>query len=230
MPYQKLQSILKNTHAVLWDFDGCFANTEQLHFQAYRIAFAEFGYDLVEDGYYYNFTHLGEGAAKEIEKHNLKINLDAVMAAKKQAYDIILNQKNARVFEQTPAILQCFKNMNCKQAIASNSPASEINLILSYNTLPVTLDTVIGKMGDLRKKPAPDIFKHAMETLNVEAKNTLVLEDSQRGLEAAMHAGCSAIWIRTPQNADLKTEIPHIISLTHTELLHELKKFNDSKS
>ena len=45
--------------------------------------------------------------------------------------------------------------------------------------------------GDVvaRKKPAPDIYQLAMQQLGTEPDDTLVIEDSQNGLEAATAAG-----------------------------------------
>lgn len=49
--------------------------------------------------------------------------------------------------------------------------------------------------GDVvpRKKPAPDIYRLAIERLGADVERTLVIEDSQNGLEAALAAGLRCV-------------------------------------
>ena len=49
--------------------------------------------------------------------------------------------------------------------------------------------------GDIvaAKKPAPDIYNYVLDRMKIPAKNFLVLEDSDNGLEAAIAAGLKTI-------------------------------------
>jgi len=49
---------------------------------------------------------------------------------------------------------------------------------------------------DLAPKPAPDGYIAAMKNLNVKAKNTLVLEDSNAGIASAKAAGAYTVAFR----------------------------------
>lgn len=78
---------------------------------------------------------------------------------------------------------------------------------------------IVGLEKNLKKKPAPDIFLAALSLLNTDAKDALIVEDSERGLLAAQAACCDAIWIKTPINQKFYTPVPHLAELTHRELL-----------
>ncbi len=206
----------------IWDFDGCFCDTEPLHYQAYAKAFSEAGHTLKEEEYYPSFTHLGGGTEREIQRYDLRCSPQGIMESKKLHYKNILEQQSLFVFPETLSILTAMKELGAKIAIASNSPAEEIKFILQKANLLPFVDLVVGYTPELQKKPAPDIFLRALELLKAPLDQSLIFEDSHRGLEAAAAAGCEAVWLRTVNNEFLNTDHPHLASLTHRELLELL--------
>jgi HAD superfamily hydrolase (TIGR01509 family) len=79
-------------------------------------------------------------------------------------------------------------------AIASTSAASSVRAVLEH---------AVGAMSDrfsifagdavARKKPAPDIYRLALDRLGVEVGEAVVIEDSQQGLTAARAAGLRTV-------------------------------------
>jgi len=215
---------LGDAQCFLWDFDGCFADTERLHFFAYQTAFAAVGHEIREAEYYPSFTHLGDGTRREIVTHGLDIDEQDIARGKAEAYLELIRSGPVQCFSETLALVRIMHQRGAKVAIASNSSEDEIRTVLSTAGFPVAeLDLIVGKTAGLRKKPAPDIFLHALERLGVSAQRAIVLEDSNRGLEAAAAAGCAALWIRTPYNQGLETSQPHLRALSHHELLQQLE-------
>ena len=220
---QQFYSALSNAQCFLWDFDGCFADTERLHFFAYQKAFASVGHVIREEEYYPSFTHLGEGTRREILSHGLNIDEQIIIRAKAEAYLELIRTGPVHCFAETLSLVRIMHRRGAKVAIASNSSEEEIRTVLSTAGFPISeLDLIVGKTAGLRKKPAPDIFLHALERLGLGTEHAVVLEDSNRGLEAAAAAGCAALWIRTTYNVGLETTQPHLKALSHRELLHEL--------
>ena len=210
----------------LWDFDGCFADTERLHYQAYFTAFAQVGHTLIEPEYYPSFTHLGQGTVREIEKYNLKVSPEHIMSLKKEIYWTLVNEQPVSLFPETAAIIDllvAFGQGQGRIAIASNSPAHEIEVILKRSGYTGPLHALIGSTPSLQKKPAPDIFLHALRVLGGTSQNAVVFEDSERGLAAASAAQCASVWMRTEINKDLSTAVPYNAQCTHGELLGVLK-------
>ena len=208
---------LRGKRFFVWDFDGSFCDTERLHYEAYRDAFREFGHDLPEAGYYLDFTHLGDGARKVIERAALPLDPEVVLLAKKRHYMRIIAAAPLPAFPGLDEILAAL-NRRGPIAIASNSPRDEIDLILDRAGLSHWPNLVVGRDASLRKKPFPDIFLRAFELLGARADEVLVFEDSERGLEAAAAAGADSVLLRTPFNADLTFTAPRVLECTHAEL------------
>lgn len=84
-----------------------------------------------------------------------------------------------------------------------------IQVAISTTTTPVNvtalLHATLGKdsekyftdiaAGDIvpNKKPAPDIYRHALKNLNLKAEECIAIEDSEAGLESAVNAGIKTI-------------------------------------
>jgi beta-phosphoglucomutase len=211
------------THFV-WDFDGSLCNTEPLHFEAYRRAFLEFGHGLAEHHYYRDFTHLGDGALKEIHKSGLPIEIDQVLLRKKHHYDLIIASDVIPDFIEIKDIVTAMKQAGTV-AIASNSVVEEIEIVLQRQGLRSFVDLIIGKKSHLRKKPFPDLFLEAHRCLHAPDKSNIVIfEDSERGLQAAAAAGIDAILLLTNFNRDLEFKAPHVAKMNHGELLKLVKE------
>ena len=57
----------------------------------------------------------------------------------------------------------------------------------------VVIDGNTAAEMDLAGKPAPDIFLEAAERLDVEVKNTVVIEDAQAGVQAGKAGGFARV-------------------------------------
>jgi beta-phosphoglucomutase-like phosphatase (HAD superfamily) len=220
---QQIQKRLREAKCFLWDFDGCFADTERLHFLAYSKAFAHFGHTLNEVDYYPSFTHLGDGTRREIDSKKLSFPEQELMRLKNDAYGQMIRFEPVNCFKETLSIVQLMCDLGAKVAIASNSSEEDIRTVLGRAEFPIELlSAIVGKRPELKKKPAPDIFLHALRVLDCSPEQSVVLEDSNRGLQAAAAAGCLAVWIRTAYNRNLESTEPHIASLSHDQLLEVL--------
>lgn len=208
--------VLSGKTAFVWDFDGSFCDTERLHYRAYAAAFAEWGHELKEEGYYLRFTHLGEGARKELEDAGLDAPLDDLLAAKKRHYMRLISTEPLPLFERIEDILTGLRARG-RIAIASNSPRDEIDLILERTGLGHFPSLVVGREGDLRKKPFPDIFQAAYARLGVAPEDVLVFEDSERGLQAAAASGAQSVLLLTPFNRSLPFRAPYALACSHVE-------------
>lgn len=221
---KNLKQKILNKKAVLWDFDGCLCDSERIHFLAYEKAFLQYNHTLNEYEYFETFTHTGGGVVKEIEKYHIKCDPEAIRKEKAKYYWELISKKQAIIYPEIPEILSIMKNNKIINAIASNSPSIEINLILSqypHGKLPI--DMVVGLEPGMRKKPSPDLYNKALKQLELKPSDVLVVEDSERGLIAAHEAGCEAIWVKTPLNERFKTNTPYIASLTHSQILNIVK-------
>jgi len=215
----KLSKIIFSKKAFLWDFDGCLCDSEEIHYEAYAKAFRHFGHEVNKNEYFNTFTHTGGGILAEIANYNLICNPEEIKHLKSLYYFDLIKNSPVHLFPEIVKILNKLKANGIKSMIASNSPQLEIETILSKNNALNLFSGIVGLQKHLRKKPAPDIFLAALSKLELDPQEAMVIEDSERGLQAAQAAGCDAIWIKTRINEKFTTLAPHLAELTHQELL-----------
>lgn len=97
------------------------------------------------------------------------------------------------------SLLQFICSQNMKIALASAGRPADINQMLDDCHLREYFDSVISGESVVNNKPAPDIYLRTVEQLEVSTKTSLVVEDSEKGIEAAVTAGID-VWAVKQQN------------------------------
>jgi beta-phosphoglucomutase-like phosphatase (HAD superfamily) len=78
-------------------------------------------------------------------------------------------------------------------AVATNSNQSDTELALERTGLRPHFDAVVTREQYEHPKPAPDAFLTAARAVGVPPARCLVVEDSERGVRAAVAAGIRAV-------------------------------------
>lgn len=191
--------------ALLFDFDGTIAETERNgHRVAYNRAFAECGLDWEWDVARYGEL-LAVAGGKERMRHFVAnerpdapsgAELDGLIArvyAAKQRHFAAL----APVIALRPGVqrLMCEAHAaGVPVAIATTAAPSGVEAVLARDP-EVRATVALIAAGDVvaHKKPAPDIYRWALEKLGVSPACAVALEDSAIGLNAARAAGLTTI-------------------------------------
>lgn len=208
----KLHSLLANCKAAVLDFDGLLADSEPYHYRAYNEVFERYGHTLDKEEYWVEWTSKGKGIAGEIERHNLRLDVDPVDLRKQkfEVYSGFCQSGEIKLFPLAQSMAEIL-SVNHKLAIASGSWVKDIRNILknagALNLFPV----ILGKESAPREKPHPDIFLNAAEELGCAAQECFVLEDALKGLNAAKEAGMPCIILRNPLNRDIKFDGAELI-------------------
>jgi HAD superfamily hydrolase (TIGR01509 family) len=84
-------------------------------------------------------------------------------------------------------------------AVASSSPRSLIETVLSAADLGSAFAAVVSSEEVPRGKPAPDVYLAAAGRLSVSANSCAAIEDSSNGLRSAAAAGFTVIAIPRPE-------------------------------
>jgi HAD superfamily hydrolase (TIGR01509 family) len=84
-------------------------------------------------------------------------------------------------------------------AVASSSPRSLIETVLSTADLGSAFAAVVSSEEVPRGKPAPDVYLAAAERLSVPPTSCAAIEDSSNGLRSAAAAGFTVIAIPRPE-------------------------------
>ena len=208
----KLHSLLAHCRAAVLDFDGLIANSEPYHYRAYNEVFGRYGHTLDKEEYWVEWTSKGKGIAGEIERHNLKLDVDPVDLRKQkfEVYSSFCQSGEIKLFPLAQSMAKQL-SVNHKLAIASGSWVKDIRSILknadALNLFPV----ILGKESAPREKPHPDIFLNAAKELGYAANECFVLEDALKGLNAANEAGMPCIILRNPLNQNISFDGAELI-------------------
>ena len=102
--------------------------------------------------------------------------------------------------------LRRLKEMGVPMAIASSAPKVNMDWYIPYFNLTefFPLERIIAGRRDIPSKPDGTIVRLAAESLGLSSSRTLIFEDSESGVKAALDAGCmKVIRIRGPKGKDL---------------------------
>jgi beta-phosphoglucomutase-like phosphatase (HAD superfamily) len=80
-----------------------------------------------------------------------------------------------------------------KIALASSSYRDAVDGVLSGLNIAHFFEVIVTGLDVPRVKPAPDIFLKAASQMGVKPSECLVLEDAEKGVLAAYHAGMRCI-------------------------------------
>lgn len=183
--------------AVLFDFDGVLADTEPLHYEAWRDAVAPLGITL--DWNIYRSELIGvsdrdlvEWLARRARPPLPPAALWARFADKQRFFleKALANQPISK------AMIEFIKSLSTKKlALVTSTSISEIRPLLEAAELAAVFDVIIAAEDVLRHKPDPEPYLCAMKRLGV--LRGLAVEDSEAGERSARAAGLDVVRVRS---------------------------------
>ncbi len=193
--------------AVLFDFDGVIVDTEPLYYKMLDGIYEDLGIEVDDET---GVQSLGCNSKEWwdfiIKKYDLKADLKELTKRETQGIDDVLKDETVveRIFPDLETFLIKLRENGIRCAIASANKPELIKNILKNAGLDGYFETVVSTDEAGRGKPAPDVFLYAAEKLGVDSKDTLVIEDSARGLEGAKRAGMTSLaFLSAPVPVDL---------------------------
>jgi beta-phosphoglucomutase len=176
---------------VLFDLDGVLADTERLHWAAYRALLREHGRDIPLDEYRHRFIAEGGGPEWACAALALPLTPDELRRLKAPRYRALLDAE-LRECPGARAALARLRPTH-RLAVATNSLRAEVDLILGRLGMADLLQATIAREDYLHAKPAPDAYLAAAAALGLAPAECVVVEDTARGVRAAHAAGIPAI-------------------------------------
>lgn len=183
--------------AVVFDFDGLILDTERSAFESTRAAFARYGVELTLEQWHHrvgsaSLVHwtdeLQQVTGEEVDRAELQLWRDALKLE-------LLAPEVVR-----PGVVELIAEVRAAGAalaVASSSPADWVVGHLTDHGLIESFDTVVTRTdigGDrTRVKPAPDLYRLALERLGAQAQASVAVEDSPNGVRAARAAGMACV-------------------------------------
>jgi HAD superfamily hydrolase (TIGR01509 family) len=188
--------------AVVFDFDGVIANSEPLHFQAFRDVLFEEGHDLTEADYYTRYLGFDDvGVFRQVAVDRqlpLAETRVAALAERKAVRLEELERGGALLF---PGAEQTIRRLAAvfPLAIASGALGVEIRRVLERTGLLSCFVGIVAAEDTPASKPAPDPYRRAVQLLRgvvdegLEPGECAAIEDSRWGLDSARAAGLRTV-------------------------------------
>jgi beta-phosphoglucomutase len=222
--------------AVVFDFDGVLANSEPLHFRAFRDILAEEGLSLTEHDYYTRYLGYDDvGAFRAIAAdQNRKVTEGEI------ASWVVRKAERLEALERGVSVLfpgarDAIARMarSGPIAIASGALRHEITRVLEREQLAALFAAVVAAGDTPASKPDPAPYSKAVELLqqmtgdSLQAGECVAVEDSHWGLVSAKRAGLRTVAITHSYPANQLGEadlvIDHLDELT-PELLRRFRR------
>ena len=120
-------------------------------------------------------------------------------------------------------IEQVLQSINANYCVASSGPHQKIRKTLGVTRLLPLFEGKIFSSTDVGKgKPEPDLFLHACSMMGYTPQQTIVIEDSLAGIQAARSAGMRVFVYRPSSNEKYQKDNNEVITFRSMNTLSEL--------
>ncbi len=216
-------SLLK---AILFDNDGVLAHTERHWVDANQKVLSKMGIPYTKEDFITHTFKEGWGSRGWLERQGCN---EETIKDFFTARNALWQQKITSLDVTDEHALPVLKELkpNYRLAVVTNTGRDDFkSLHWNASALLELFDIMILREDYDRSKPEPDAYEAALEKLNILPTETLVVEDSPRGILSAQRAGIQVVAIRNPDfpSLDLSSaeyEISSLIELP--ELIYDLR-------
>jgi beta-phosphoglucomutase len=178
---------------IIFDMDGVLIDAMPFHAEAMRIAVKEKTDHEIDK----KIVFLLEGMPapdliKEIfRRQNIDKDIDDILVEKisKRKKELFKQIQKSQAIEGAKELIEDLRNCNCLKAVVSGAARKEIEAILDKNIGSKNFDLIIAGDEIEEGKPDPSPFQIALERMNLQPSEAIVVENSPLGVEAVIRAG-----------------------------------------
>ena len=175
--------------AILFDFDGVIAETENHHVAAWQRTASFMGLQITD-----------EVAARAMEVDDREfltdlftereIPVDKVdeWVDRKQTLTVELLRYAPRVYPGVVELVGALRG-RARLAVVSGTWRENIEIVLRAAGLADAFELIVAKEDVARRKPDPEAYALALKKLRLSAQSVVAIEDSPTGLSSAREAG-----------------------------------------
>ena len=179
--------------AVLFDFDGVLADTENHHIAAWQRTLSVLGWQVADD-VAARSTEIDdrEFLSELFAGRGLPTDKVEDWVRRKQMLTVQLLRHSPRLY---PGVVDLVGRLRGKArlAVVSGTWRENIRVVLEAAGLTGSFETIIGKEDVISVKPDPEAYVLALRRLRLTARKAVALEDSPSGVASARAAGIPVI-------------------------------------
>jgi len=176
---------------ILFDNDGVLVETEQWYFLSNVKILKNMGIELTEERY---LEIMVKGQSAFLLAQEQGINSTEIEKARNRRdnlYQHYIRTENIEIKGVKELISHLKKKY--RMAIITSARREDFELIHVSRGISEHMDFVLCSKEYPRSKPYPDPYLKGLEGFNAKKEETIIVEDSQRGLESAHSAGIDCV-------------------------------------
>jgi HAD superfamily hydrolase (TIGR01509 family) len=183
---------MKTIRGVLWDNDGVLVDTEQLFYECNRDLLLPYGIDLTPKQFFDWFLDNNYGAWHVLlgQGHGIEL-VDRLRAERKQLFGARLRQARRLAMPGIAPVLAALRP-HVAMGVVTSAYAQHFDISHAATGLLPHFDFVLTREMYGDNKPAPDGYWLGLQRLGLDAAHCVAVEDSPRGLRAAMRRDWNA--------------------------------------
>jgi len=193
---------------LIFDVDGTLVDTEEVHRQAFNLAFLDFDLDWQWTPHLYTELLAISGGRERIHSYATRLGQSAkktnnfnefvlrVHQRKSAHYAGLISSGEVPLRPGIKRLLNEALEQNIKLAIATSTSMVNVKTLLdnrlsrdwtSWFEVIATADTIA------KKKPSPDVYHFVLNVLGEKPQHCVAIEDTESGNTAALQAGLTTV-------------------------------------
>ena len=172
---------------ILFDHDGVLVDTEFWYYKAGERALADIGFTLDKEQYLRNMTQsMGTWAQARAS------GIDEATISQQRAVRDVYYQEYLRTEDiEIDGVLETLEELSnyVRMAIVTTAKGVDFEIIHEKRQVTKLMDFVLVREDYDKAKPHPEPYLTGLKRLGAAKEETLVVEDSSRGLNSAVAAG-----------------------------------------
>ncbi len=198
--------------AVVFDFDGVLADSNPLHFRAFRALCEAEGFAGGEEVLHASFGLHNRDIMPRLAGRALSDEESARLADRKESLYRALALEHLRPVDGAVALVEHLASRGVALAVGSSGPGVNVALGLRVLGLAGHFPVVVSGDDAPRAKPHPDIFLRCARDLGVEPSACVVVEDAPAGVQAARAAGMRVLAVTTSCGAEKLSAADRVVA------------------
>jgi len=187
--------------AIVFDMDGVIVDSEPVHCEIAIEVLRSFGGE-PEEHEIYEFIGVTNRAMWSVlkERHKLDATLEELLERHQEYKKRRFLKEMPRLIDGIAELVRNASERGLKIALATSSPRFFAEQILVSTGLMPYFDALVTADDITRSKPDPEIYLKAAESLGLDPRSCVAVEDAELGIMAAKSAGMKVIAFLSPNS------------------------------
>ena len=195
-----MSSVSSGPQAVLWDNDGVLVDTERLFFEATRDALAEVGIELTIPRFVEISLRQGRAAWDLARDAGVaEATIRELRAERDRVHEENLRSRS-HALPGVEAALRMLRPRFSRMVIVTSAQRAHLEAVHEPTGLLRWFDATVSHGEYARSKPHPDPYLLGAERAGHPPERCVAVEDSPRGLRAALAAGIPCFVVKSDLN------------------------------